>query len=96
MAEEMVGVCPYCGRPFRIEPRSGGEGWAFCGEVCVNPVAIPTGARLQADQATMKFVDGNMMELTREEYQKRHGFDPLPIWKAIEKWREEQIQKWKK
>lgn len=37
-----------------------------------------------------------MNEYTREDYIKTHGIDPLPIWRVIEKWREEQIDKWKK
>lgn len=48
-----------------------------------------------ADQATLRFVDGNMNEYMRDEYIKIYGIDPLPIWKAMEKWREEQIEKWK-
>ncbi|WP_440955704.1 hypothetical protein ACSAZK_01685 [Methanosarcina sp. Mfa9] len=92
--ESMIGVCPNCGKPFRIEP-TGGDGWRYCAEVCVNPSAIPAGARLQADQATLHFVDSNMHEYTREEYIKVHGIDPLPIWKAIEQWREEKMKKWK-
>jgi len=59
------------------------------------PCRIPAGARLQPDQATLRFVDGNMNEYMREEYIKVHGIDPLPIWKAMEKWREEQMKKWK-
>ena len=48
------------------------------------------------DQSKLLFVDGNMHEYTREDYIKNNGIDPLPIWKAIEKWREEQMEKWKK
>jgi len=90
-----IGVCPNCGKPFRIESTDGGEGWRYCAEVCVDPVAVPAGARLQPDKATLRFVDGNMNEYMRDEYIKVHGIDPLPVWKAIEKWREEQIEKWK-
>jgi hypothetical protein len=93
--QRMIGVCPNCGKPFRIESEGGGEEWSYCAEVCVNPGAIPTGARLMADQATLRFVDGNMNEYMRDEYIKVHGIDPLPIWRAIEKWREEQMEKWK-
>jgi len=46
-----------------------------------------------ADQAKLLFVDGNMHEYTREDYIKNNGIDPLPIWRAIEKWREEQLKK---
>jgi len=91
----MVGVCPNCGKPFRIESTGGGEEWRYCAEVCINPAAIPTGARLQPDRATLRYVDGNMNEYMRGEYIKVHGIDPLPIWRAMEKWREEQISKWK-
>jgi hypothetical protein len=94
--QTMIGVCPNCGKPFKIESTGGGEEWSYCAEVCVNPAAIPTGARLQADQATYHYVDGNMNEFKRDEYIKAHGIDPLPIWEAIEKWREEQIRKWTK
>jgi hypothetical protein len=52
------------------------------------------GARLQADQATLHFI-GQLHEYKRDEYIKVHGIDPLPIWKAMEKWREEQMMKWK-
>ncbi|WP_440946238.1 hypothetical protein ACSAZL_19550 [Methanosarcina sp. T3] len=93
--QEMIGVCPNCGKPFRIEQEGDGEEWRYCAEVCVNPAAVPVGVRLMADQAKMRFVDGNMNEYTREDYIKTHGIDPLPIWKAIEKWREGQMEKWK-
>ena len=76
-----------------IESTGGGEEWRYCAEVCLNPAAIPIGARLQADHATLHFVDGNMNEYTQEDYIKTHGIDPLPIWKTIEKWREEQMDK---
>jgi hypothetical protein len=55
---------------------------------------MPTGERFMADQATKLYVDGNMHEMTRDEYIKTHGFDPGPIMDAINKWREEQIRKW--
>ena len=45
-----------------------------------------------ADQAKLFFVDRNMHEYTREDYIKNNGIDPLPIWRAIEKWREQQIK----
>ncbi len=93
--QTMIGVCPNCGKPFRIESTGGGEEWRYCAEVCINPAAIPTGARLQADQATLHFVDGNMNEFKRDDYIKTHGIDPLPIWEAVEEWREDQIKKWK-
>ncbi len=93
--QRIIGVCPNCGKPFRIEAEGGGEEWRYCAEVCVNPSAIPAGVRLMADQAKMRFVDGNMNEYTREDYIKTHGIDPLPVWKAIEKWREGQMEKWK-
>ena len=32
-----------------------------------------------------------MQRNPREDYIKNNGIDPLPIWRAIEKWREEQI-----
>ncbi len=91
----MIGVCPNCGKPFRIEEGEGGEGWKYCSEVCIAPAALPTGERLQADQATIKYTDGNMNELSRSEYIKMHGIDPMPIWEAVKAWREEQIEKWK-
>jgi hypothetical protein len=72
----MIGVCPNCGKPFRIEEGEGGEGWKYCAEVCIAPAALPTGERLQADQATIKYTDGNMNELSRSEYIKLHGIDP--------------------
>jgi hypothetical protein len=37
-----------------------------------------------ADQAKLLFVDSNMHESTREDYIKKHGIDPLPIWRAID------------
>jgi hypothetical protein len=44
---------------------------------------------------TFMYLDGNMVAYTRDEYMKNYGFDPDPVWKAIQKWREEQIEKWK-
>jgi hypothetical protein len=64
-------------------------------DVCVVPAALPTGERLQADQATIKYTDGNMNGLSRTEYIKLHGIDPMPVWEAVKAWREEQIAKWK-
>ncbi len=61
----MIGVCPNCGKPFKMEEGKGGEGWTYCAEVCITPAALPTGERLQADQATIKYTDGNMNELSR-------------------------------
>jgi hypothetical protein len=90
----MIGVCPSCGKPFQIEQAKGGEGWAYCGNVCINPADMPTGERMMADQATVLYVDGNMHEMTREDYIKAHGFDPEPVMAAINKWREEQIRIW--
>jgi len=90
----LIGVCPSCGKPFRVEEEKGGEGWSYCSEVCILPTAMPTGEVLLADQATKKYTDGNMHELSRDEYMKLHGFDPMPVWDAIKSWREEQIRKW--
>ncbi|NTV27109.1 MAG: hypothetical protein HGA93_00255 [Methanothrix sp.] len=90
----MIGVCPGCGKPFRIEKAKGDEGWVFCEDVCINPADMPTGERLMADQATKLYVDGNMNEMKREVYIKTHGFDPEPVMQAVNKWREEQIMKW--
>jgi hypothetical protein len=95
----LIGICPSCGMALKIEETVGkeeGVDLLHCSEICSKPAAMPTGARLQADQATLHFTDGNMNEYTREDYIKTHGIDPLPIWRAIEKWREEQIDKWKK
>ena len=89
--QRLVGVCPSCGKPLKIEQTGGEEDLLHCAEICSNPAAIPTGTRLMADQAKLLFVDSNMHEYTREDYIKKHGIDPLPIWRAIEKWREEQI-----
>jgi hypothetical protein len=56
--------------------------------VCIAPAALPTCERLQADQATIKYTDGNMNELSRSEYMKLHGIDPMPVWEAVKAWRE--------
>ncbi len=88
----MIGVCPGCGKPFRIEQAKGGEGWVYCEDVCISPADMPTGMRLMADQATKKYVDANMHEMTREEYIKAHGFDPEPVMEAMNSWRMEQIR----
>ncbi len=90
----MIGVCPGCGKPFRVEQAKGREGLIYCEDVCINPADMPTGERFMADQATKLYVDGNMHEMTREEYVKTHGFDPEPVMEAVNKWREEQIRKW--
>ncbi|MFB3765037.1 MAG: hypothetical protein ACE14P_07285 [Methanotrichaceae archaeon] len=91
----LLGVCPSCGKPFKVEKEGGEEGKSYCTDVCKNPAAIPTGVRLQADQATYHFIDGNMNEYKRDEYIRVHGVDPLPIWEAVKKWREDQVEKWK-
>ncbi len=87
-----VGVCPSCGKPFRIEER--GEERAYCSDVCISPAAMPTGERLMPDQAKKLYVDGNMQEMTREDYIEMHGVDPQPIMEALNRWREDQIRKW--
>jgi len=89
--QTMIGVCPSCGKPFKIEQKGEGEDFLHCAEICANPATIPTGTRVMADQAKLLFVDGNMHEYTREDYIKNNGIDPLPIWRAIDKCREEQI-----
>jgi hypothetical protein len=90
----MIGVCPNCGKPFRIDNAKGGEGWAFCENICISPADMPTGERLMADKATKLYIDGNMHEMKRQEYIKTHGFDPEPVMQAINEWREEQVRKW--
>ncbi len=90
----MIGVCPGCGKPFRIEQAKGGEGWVYCEDVCISPADMPTGMRLMADQATKIYVDGNMRELSRSEYIKEHGFDPEPVMEAVNSWRMEQVMSW--
>jgi hypothetical protein len=89
--DPIVGVCPSCGKPFKIEEEGG---LAECKEVCANPTAMPTGTRLMADQATKLYVDGDMHELTRNDYIKTHGIDPEPLMEAVNKWRENQVRVW--
>jgi len=89
--QTMIGICPSCGKPLKIKQTSGEEDFLHFAEICANPAMIPTGTKVMADQAKLLFVDGNMHEYTREDYIKNNGIDPLPIWRAIEKWREEQI-----
>ncbi len=91
--QTMIEICPSCGKPLKIEQTGGEEDFLHCAEIFANPATIPTGTRVMADQAKLLFVDGNMHEYTREDYIKNNGIDPLPIWRAIEKWREEQIIK---
>ena len=90
----MIGVCPECGKPFRIEQSKGGEGWVYCEDICISPADMPTGERLMADQATKYYTDGNMHEMLRQDYINAHGFDPEPVMQAVNKWREEQVRKW--
>jgi hypothetical protein len=90
----MIGVCPGCGKPFRVEQAKSGEGLVYCEDVCISPADMPTGVRMMPDQATKLYVDGNMNEMKREEYIKTHGFDPEPVMQAVSKWREEQIMHW--
>lgn len=87
----MIGVCPGCGKPFKIE--QGEEGLAYCEDVCISAADMPTGSRLMADQATKLYIDGNMREMKREEYIKAHGFDPEPVMQAVNNWREDQARK---
>ena len=89
----MYAVCPNCGKPLKIE-KTEGEDWAFCSEVCYDTSSLPTGTRMLPDQATKVYTDGSMHELTRQEYIKKHGFDPEPVMEAIDNWREEQMRKW--
>jgi len=89
--QTMIGICPSCGKPLKIKQTSGEEDFLHFAEICANPAMIPTGTKVMADQAKLLFVDGNMHEYTREDYIKNNGIDPLPIWRAIEKWREEQM-----
>ena len=91
--QTMIEICPSCGKPLKIEQIDGEEDFLHCAEICANPATIPTRTRMMADQAKLLFVDGNMHEYPREDYIKNNGIDPLPIWRAIEKWREEQIIK---
>jgi hypothetical protein len=89
----MIGVCPGCGKPFKIEQAVGGE-VVYCEDVCINSADMPTGERMMADQATKLYVDGNMREMKRQDYIKMHGFDPEPVMQAVNKWREGQVRKW--
>ena len=79
----MIGVCPGCGKPFRVEQAKSGEGLVYCEDVCISPAAMPTGVRMMPDQATKLYVDGNMNEMNRELYIKTHGFDPEPVMQAV-------------
>ena len=94
--EILVGLCPSCGKPLKIEPgvKEGEDISVHCEELCSNPAAIPRGARIMADEARLIFTDGDMHEYTREDYIKNHGIDPLPIWRAIEKARGQSAE-WK-
>jgi hypothetical protein len=47
------------------------------------------------EKCGIKYTDGNMHELLREEYIKMHGINPMPVWEAVKAWRSEQIEKWK-
>ena len=85
--QTMVGLCPSCGKPLKIERTCGKEEEEIsvhCEELCSNPAAIPRGARVKKDDISLIFTDGDMHEYTREEYIKNHGIDPLPLWRAIE------------
>ena len=46
----MIGVCPGCGKPFRVEQAKSGEGLVYCEDVCISPAAMPTGVRMMPDQ----------------------------------------------
>jgi hypothetical protein len=86
--EALIGLCPSCGKPLKIERTGGtekGEISVHCEEFCSNSAAIPSGARIMKDDIGLIFTDGDMHEYTREDYIKNHGIDPLPIWRAIEK-----------
>ncbi|MDD1751070.1 MAG: hypothetical protein LUO89_14495 [Methanothrix sp.] len=91
--KRMIGVCPGCGKPFKIEQAVSGE-IVYCEDVCINPADMPTGERMMPDQATKLYVDGNMREMKRQDYIKMHGFDPEPVMQAVNKWREGQARKW--
>ncbi len=62
----MIGICPSCGKPLKIEQTGGEEDFLPCAEICANPATIPTGMRVMADQAKLLFVDGNMYEYTEK------------------------------
>lgn len=56
----LIGICPSCGMALKIEETVGkeeGVDLLHCSEICSKPAAMPTGARLQADQATLHFTD---------------------------------------
>jgi hypothetical protein len=86
--ETLIGICPSCGKPLKIEHKGAkeeGEISVHCENLCSNSAAIPRGARIMKDDIGLIFTDGDMHEYTREDYIKNHGIDPLPIWRAIEK-----------
>jgi hypothetical protein len=86
--ETIIGICPSCGKPMKIEAKGSkeeGEISVHCENLCSNPAAIPRGARIMKDDIGLIFTDGDMHEYTREDYIKNHGIDPLPVWRAIEK-----------
>ena len=88
MEEALIGLCPSCGKPLKIEhkgTKEEGEISVHCEELCSNAAAIPRGARIMKNDIGLIFTDGDMHEYTREDYIKNHGIDPLPIWRAIEK-----------
>jgi hypothetical protein len=58
--QRLVGVCPSCGKPLKIEQTGGEKDFLHCAEICSNPAAITIGTRLMADQAKLLFVDSNM------------------------------------
>lgn len=95
----LVGICPSCGTSFQME-EEGKQGSkqkgepAECKVLCGNPAAMPTGERLRGDQATKLYTDGNMHEMTRNEYIKTHGIDPEPVMQSVNKWRENQVRLW--
>jgi hypothetical protein len=92
----LLAICPSCGKPMKMPKGSKEqeEDKMHCEELSSNPVAIPTGVRTMPDN-TFMYLDGNMVSYTQDEYMKNYGFDPDPVWKAIQKWREEQMEKWK-
>ena len=73
--EAFIGICPSCGKPLKIE-RKGvkeeGEISVHCENLCPNPAAIPSGARIMKDDIGLFFTDGEMHEYTREDYIKNH------------------------
>ncbi len=78
----MIGVCPSCNTVLKGEPGAKENLMDLC-KLCNDQDALPTGVRLIPDQASLIFTDGKMVEYKREEYQRVHGFDPLPVWEAI-------------